>query len=255
MKTITTLALLLSIPLMAAPAPVTVAKFEKLSGEVQYRVKNGQWKAAKLGLGLVPDTELQTGPRGKVIIVFANGSELAINSMTHAYLDSYGTGKYGSNTVMSLRNGRVIAKIAGYKNADQRNYFRIRTPTMVAGVRGTIQEVSYSPDKGCEVKMHESASDIIDRHRAKSVVPQGGKTQVSGAETLPADKVARNDNTATLASPQVSTAGERELSFSTGDFNFSSNSADFSDLLNLFDKAAGDVFSGQAADQLILEKL
>jgi len=126
---------------------------------------------------------------------------------------------------------------------------------MVAGVRGTIQEVSYLPDKGCEVKMHESASDIVDRHRAKSVVPQGGKTQVTPAETLTADKVARNDNTATLASTQASTAGERELSFSTGDFNFSSNSADFSDLLNLFDKAAGDVFSGQAADQLIIEKL
>ncbi len=255
MKTITLLALLLSIPLSAAPIPATVAKFEKLSGEVQYRVKGGPWKAAKLGLGLTADTELQTGPRGNVVIVFANGSELAINAMTHAYLESYGTGKYGSNTVMSLRTGRVIAKIARYKDANARNHFRIRTPTMVAGVRGTIQEVSYSPDKGCEVKMLESGSDIVDKFRAKSNVPQGGKTQITAAETLTADKVARNENTATLASPLSSTSGERELSFSTGDANFSSNSADFSGLLDLFEKAAGDVFAGQAADQLIIEKL
>lgn len=255
MKFLISLLFIFSISLSAAPTHAPVAKFEKLSGEVQYKLKGGQWKAAKLGVGLPAETELQTGPRATAIIIFANGSELAINAMTHVNLDSYGSGKFGSSTVMSLRTGRVIAKIAHYKSMNERNYFRIRTPTMVAGVRGTIQEVSYSPDKGSEVKMHESGSDIVDRHRAKSVVPQGGKTQATAAETVPADKAARNDNTTTLASSQASTAGERELSFSTGDFNFSPNSSDFSDLLQFFDKAAGDTFAGQAADQLVIEKL
>lgn len=229
-----------------------VAKFEMLSGHVQYRLKGGHWKEAKLGLGLPVDAELETGPRSRALLVFANGSTLALNSLTSVMLDKYGTGTYGSQVVMSLRAGRLIAKIPKTNDAQQRNHFHVRTPTVVAGVRGTIQEISYSPDRGSEIKMHESASDLIDRARGKTLLPQGGTSLVNRDGTLPADKAARQAQTRMLVSSQVSTAGETDFSYTSGDFNFSPNAPDFAEFLRLYERFAQDAAS---RDTFILEKL
>ncbi len=231
-----------------------VAKFEYLSGNVQYKLKGGQWKAAKIGVSLPPDTDLETGPRGQAVIIFHNGSKLTLHSLTHVNLESYGSGTYGTQTVMGLRTGRVVAQIAHYKQPAERNYFQVRTPTVVAGVRGTIQEISYSPDKGCEIKMLESASDIIDRARSKSVVPEGGKSRVTGGETVTADKVARREGGSTMTSQQFSTAGEQASSYSAGDLNFSGNPEDFLNFQHLYEKISQDVFE-KARDVLVIEKL
>lgn len=229
-----------------------VAKFEMLSGHVQYRVKGGHWKEAKLGQGLPVDTELETGPRSRALIVFANGSTLALNSLTSVMLDTYGTGAYGSQVVMSLRAGRLLAKIPRTNDGKQRNHFHVRTPTIVAGVRGTIEEISYSPDRGSEIKMHESAADLLDRARSKSLLPQGGNSVVNRDGTMPADKTARRAQTNTTASQQVSTAGEVDFSYTSGDFNFSPNAPDFAEFLRLYERFAQDAAS---RDTFILEKL
>lgn len=232
--------------------PGAVARFEMLSGNVQYRVKDGHWKDARLGQTLFAGTELETGPRSNVILIFANGSTLALNSLASIVLDKYATGPQGTQTILSLRSGRLLAKITKNKNIGEQNHFHVRTPTIVAGVRGTIQEISYFPDKGSEIKMHESGSDIIDRVRGKTLLPQGGQSLVSGNTTLPADKTARAAHTNTLVSPQVSTAGEAEFGYTSGDFTFSPNSSDFAEFLRIYERFAQDA---AARDALILEKL
>lgn len=236
----------------AAEKTPVVAKFEMLSGHVQYRLQGGQWKDAKLGLALPAFTELETGPRSKVILVFANGSTLALNSQTSIVLDKYGTGPYGSQVVMSLRSGRLLAKIPKNKNGDQRHHFYVRTPTLVAGVRGTIEEISHSPDRGSEIKMHESGADVVDRNRAKTLLPQGGQSVANREAAMTADKTARRAQTSTLASSQVSTAGEAEFSYTTGDFTFSPNSPDFTEFLRIYERFAQDA---SANEILLLEKL
>lgn len=237
---------------LAAEKSPVVAKFEMLSGHVQYRLQGGQWKDAKLGLALPAFTELETGPRSKVILVFANGSTLALNSLTSVMLDKYGTGSYGSQVVMSLRSGRLLAKIPKNKNGAQRHHFYVRTPTVVAGVRGTIEEISYSPDRGSEIKMHESGSDVVDRNRAKTLLPHGGQSTANREGAMTADKTARRAQTTTLVSSQVSTAGEAEFSYTSGDFTFSPNSPDFTEFLRIYERFAQDAAAGET---LILDKL
>lgn len=239
---------------ITAEAAKAAAKFESLSGQVQYRSKAGHWQDAKLGQNLMPETELVTGPRAKAILIFPNGSTMALSAFTQVTIDRYGTGSFGTNAEVTLRSGRMIAKISRYKSTDQRNYFRVRTPTVVAGVRGTVQEISYTPDKGTEIRMLESSSEVLDRTRAHTVVPDGGKSHVTGDSTLPADKTANREQTTPMLSKQATSAGEADVSDSVGDFNFSANSSDFTEFLKFYDDFSQDKFNG-ARDLLILEKL
>lgn len=262
MKFASVLFLVTVIAIQAKP----VAKFESLSGNVQYKGKDGKWLPAKLGQGLAAETVVETGPRGKAVLVFANGSELTLNSLTQVTLDLYSIGKFGTQTVMSLRTGRVVARIAKYKNANELNYFMVRTPTAVAGVRGTIKEVAYTPDKGSEIKLLESGAEILNAAHQKSAVPEGGKSRVSESATETADKVATREANALMNSHATTSEGEVTVSQQSGDYNFSPNLRDNFEMLHFFDKSREDNFrdllrkpgtpgGATAEDTLAVEKL
>jgi hypothetical protein len=210
------------------------ARFESVSGMVQYREKGGKWQAAKISTVLNTNTELQTGPTGKATLVFPNGSKVSLTPGTLASLDQYSTGSYGSQTNMSLRMGRLNADIAKVNDVNVRNHFRVRTPTVVAGVRGTVEQVGYTPDKGSDVVLVESSADVVDGSGRATVVPQGGSSQVTTGGTITADQKETQSSTVTMAG-QGATAAEASMSFTAGDFTFSGNFSDFDDLFSLFD--------------------
>lgn len=212
-----------------------VATFESLSGLVQVRESKGKWQNARLGTKLNTNSEIQTGATGKATLLFVNGNKITLSPGTLVSLDQYGEGGYGTQTTMSLRIGKMNADIAKVNDANVRNHFRVRTPTVVAGVRGTIQEVGHTPDKGSSVKLLESSSEIMNRHGQRSVVPQGGQSTVNKEGTTTADKTESKNQTATMVANQGATAGEAELATSAGDFTFSSNAADFDDFMSLIE--------------------
>ncbi len=210
------------------------AKFESLSGAVQYREKKGKWQDAKIGQALNTNTELQTGPTGRATLIFPNGNKVTLAPGTLASLDQYGTGAYGSQTNMSLRLGRMNADIAKVNDTNKRNHFRVRTPTVVAGTRGTVQEVGYTPDKGSDVKLVESSAEVTDKNGRTSVVPQGGQSTVTNGGTTTADKQEQKNNTTTM-SGQGASANETEVSLSAGDALFSSSASDFDAIQSLYE--------------------
>jgi len=224
-----TLALLTQFGIEAKVA----AKFESISGLVQYREAKGKWQPAKIGSPLSTNTELQTGPNGKAILIFPTGSKVTLGHGTLASLDSFGTGAYGSQTNMSLRMGRMNADIAKVNDANQRNHFRVRTPTVVAGVRGTIQEIGHTPDKGTEVILIQSDSEIVNANGQQSVVTQGGVSKITLTKTETADQTQNKSQTVVPVSGEAATAGEFEMAFTAGDITFSSNFSDFEDLFDL----------------------
>lgn len=136
---------------------------------------NGPWTNVWIGSVVSDQSKIQTGFNGKAVITMNNGSRLTIGKATLIGMEKYGTGKYGSQTNVNLRIGSITANIA--KRNQGRNYFRVRTPTAVAGVRGTIEHISYLPDRGTEVTLIESAADVINRQGVTAKVPQGTSAQ------------------------------------------------------------------------------
>lgn len=207
-----------------------VAKFESLSGLVQYREKGGKWQNAKIGTALSANTELQTSPTGKATLLFPNGTKVTLKPGTLAALDQYSTGSYGTQTNMSLRVGRINADIAKVNDANVRNHFRVRTPTVVAGVRGSNADISSG--SSTKIRMNEHSMDVTNRNGQQIRVPQGGGTQVTGTQMLRPDQLESRDNTVTLVMGEGSSPGEAEMAMFAGDFLFSSNPSDFADFLD-----------------------
>lgn len=221
-----------------------VAKFESITGTVQYREKSGKWQNAKIGSPLNDNTELQTGPTGKATLIFPNGTKVVLKPGTLASLDQYTTGAYGTQTNMSLRVGRMNADIAKVNDANVRNHFRVRTPTVVAGVRGSNTDISNGTSTN--IQMNEHSMDVMNGSGQQIRVPQGGSTQVTGNEMVTPDKMESRQNTVTMFSAESSTPAEGEMAFTAGDFLFSTNSSDFDDFSDFLDFLEFLEFSGSS---------
>lgn len=230
--TANTLKKLLLAPVALAVFPVhakTVAKFESLSGLVQYREKGGRWLNAKIGTALNDNTELQTSPTGKATLVFPNGTKVTLKPGTLAALDLYSAGAYGTQTNMSLRVGRMNADIAKVNDANVRNHFRVRTPTVVAGVRGSNADISNGTST--TIRMNEHSMDVVNGLGQQIRVPEGGGSQITGSQMLRPDQLETRENTVTMTAQEAATLHESELALSAGDFLFSNNPGDFADFV------------------------
>ncbi|MFZ5629941.1 MAG: FecR family protein [Spirochaetota bacterium] len=236
MKTITIKTTLLTFLALAALADIhakTVAKFESIAGLVQYREKGGKWQNAKIGTPLTANTELQTSPTGKATLLFPNGTKVTLKPGTLAALDQYTAGSYGTQTNMSLRVGRMNADIAKVNDANVRNHFRVRTPTVVAGVRGSNTDISNG--MSTNIRMNEHSMDVNNRFGQQIRVPQGGGTQITGNQMMRPDQLESRDNTVTMTAQEAATMNESEMAMFAGDFLFSNNPDDFADFMEFVD--------------------
>lgn len=211
----------------------TVAKFESISGLVQYREKGGKWQNAKIGTALTAETELQTSATGKATLVFPNGTKVTLKPGTLAALDQYTTGAYGTQTNMSLRVGRMNADIAKINDANMRNHFRVRTPTVVAGVRGSNTDIASGTRT--TIRMNEHAMDVRNTYGQQIQVPQGGSSEISKRETITSERMENREQMATLVFQEGASDSEAEMAFFAGDFLFSNNPSDFADFIGFLE--------------------
>ncbi|GEM_PF-2765256 len=182
------LVLLASLFFVATMDAKTIGKISFVSGNAQIQNGSEAWKDVNIGTPVLDTSRIQTGYNGKVTVTMINGTRMAIGKATLIGMEKFATGGYGTQTNVNLRIGTVTAYVA--KNDTSRNYFRVRTPTAVAGVRGTVEQISYLPDSGTEVKLIESAADVINRQGLAAKVPQGSAARSHGKEGLqrPLDK-------------------------------------------------------------------
>ncbi len=147
----------------------SAGKFIFLTGQVQV-LENGAWKKAQMGMSVSAGSEIQTGLKSSAIVKFGNGSEMKINAGTVVSLADYREGGFGTETRVDLKMGKITAVIARHEKA--KNHFNVRTPTLVAGVRGTIEQISYSPEGGTRIDLIESSAEVVTR-AGRFIVSEG----------------------------------------------------------------------------------
>jgi len=155
----------------------TIGRFYLVIGKVQVNNGNG-WKRARRGMLVTDTSKVQTSVRSTAMIAFANGSRVKVRHTTFISMAGFASGKYGTATNVNLKMGGITAYISKAKGG-KRNRFRVRTPTAVAGVRGTIEEVTYSPDFGTQVNLLESTAEVINAVGKRVVVPQGATAETT----------------------------------------------------------------------------
>lgn len=164
---------------LGAPA----GQVQSVSGDVNVVPRNAAAAAARSGATIEPGTSIQTGPRSRAVLKFADGQLVALSSNTTFRLDDYrfdqAAPEKGLFAGSFLRGAaRFVTGLIGDRN---RQGWRVDTPTATAGVRGTdfmlgLQQGLYATVKDGAITLTNSAGT--------TAVEAGGSAAVASATTL-----------------------------------------------------------------------
>lgn len=111
------------------------ARFASLKGTVQI-FENRKWVNATPQTKLASGTMIQTSYRSQAVVIYPKGGQLAVGPNTRVTIFDSAAGS-GTDRELMVDHGQITAFVQ--KGAEgNRNAFRIRTPTTVAGVRGSL---------------------------------------------------------------------------------------------------------------------
>ncbi|WP_322031400.1 FecR domain-containing protein [Paraburkholderia sp. J76] len=132
------------------------AKVIAANGPVQHAFRAGPLLPLAVGSTLVEGDRVQTGHDGFATLELADGSHIALPPDTAVDLATLRqTALTGAtDRIIDLHRGEVTSEVTHATKKDDR--FQIRSPSVVAGVRGTQFRVSYDGGKGA------TAVEVLD---------------------------------------------------------------------------------------------
>lgn len=138
--------------LAAASAKVTFA-----SGSVSVQAKGKTaWAPAKAGTALGAGDKVKTGKSSKVEIKFSDGSVIRLASMASLTIVKMESGNKNKTNVKTEK-GNVWAKV---KTVAGKTEFETQSPTLIAGVRGTVYRMNIKEDDTTVVKVYKGKVEV-----------------------------------------------------------------------------------------------
>ena len=140
----------IGLALGSAQALAAAAKFEFVTGEVKLKQKSGVEVAAKKGMEIEEGETISSGRPGYAQIRFADGGIVALHPVSELNIKQflYGQQDKSKDAVnLRLEKGRMRAITGDIGHLHKENY-RIETPVVQLGVRGTDHEAIFIPNPG-----------------------------------------------------------------------------------------------------------
>ncbi|MEW6214572.1 MAG: FecR family protein, partial [Nitrospirota bacterium] len=136
MKGISFVFVFLLIYAMPSYSEGAVSKVDEISGSVSYRERNNiPYQTAKKGTIVEKGYWIKTGADGWAVLSLSDGSKLTLSNNTELEITDFIIGKNKKDGMFSITQGKLrasVIRLAG-ENVD----YRIKSPTAVAGVKGT----------------------------------------------------------------------------------------------------------------------
>jgi len=126
----------------AASAAAVKAKLTSVKGDVQTRASaSASWQGAKTGDTIAEGAQIKCGPGAEAVVGWGKGNVLKVSALSSVTFTGLSADGSSSNSKMTLESGKVFAKSGKLTKGSA---FEVRTPTAVAGVRGTGFEATPS---------------------------------------------------------------------------------------------------------------
>ncbi|MCX7724666.1 MAG: FecR domain-containing protein [Thermodesulfovibrio sp.] len=128
--------IILSILYLSSTAYGAIGEIEKVDGTVLYREnKATTYKKAKAGLTINADYWIKTEPKSWTVIKLIDGSKFTLSDNTELEISEYLLEKGKKNGVFYVTQGKLRATVV--KLTGQATNYKVKTPTAVAGIKGT----------------------------------------------------------------------------------------------------------------------
>lgn len=139
---------IISILFLTSPcfATETFGIFMVVKGSVNIKSKNGTVKPAKVSSKVIPGDTLISGPDSRGKVVMSDRNVINVSSDTTLVIKDYRNDPASGvkNVELELIAGKVRNNVEQTYDGDK-NKFQVKTPTAVAGVRGTQFFTSFNP--------------------------------------------------------------------------------------------------------------
>ena len=183
MKNIMAAALVVFIAAGAAYGAALQAKMTKVKGDVQMQKSGaGAWVKVKEGDVCGKGTKIKTGAGAEAFVSWGDGNSVKIKEMSQITLDNLMKDGAKSTSNVTLDKGKGFAKAGKLSGGSS---FEVKTPTAVAGVRGTGFEFGESDISVVEgsVSMKVGGEEIIIEEGMMITVIEG---EMGELEEIPA---------------------------------------------------------------------
>jgi hypothetical protein len=162
------------------------AKVIATNGPASHAFRNQPSLPLTVGMSLVEGDRVQTGKDGFATLELADGTHLIIPPETSLELGTLRQTVLTGTTdrVVNLHQGEVDSEVTHATKKDDR--FQIRSPSVVAGVRGTSFRVNYDGGNGSTaVEVIEGAVGV-DAAKAGNAAPAAGAPLSASTQLVPA---------------------------------------------------------------------
>ncbi len=171
--------------LSGSPAIYGEARFASIKGTVQV-YENRKWVNATAQMKLPSGAMIQTAYRSQAVVIYPKGGQLAIGPNTRVTIFDNATSS-GTDREVMVDHGQLSAFVKKGP-ADARNSFRIRSPTTVAGVRGSLLAARLA-GKTLTVSAIQSAAQIETTQQQSRI--KSAELQLANARKNLANQQAR----------------------------------------------------------------
>jgi hypothetical protein len=161
---------------LAAPAMAAVAgKVDSLSGSVSVSRNGAVAQPLTVGAAVNQGDLVATAPDAWVLLEMVDGGSLTLRGKTRLRIDAYvysETDKAGSKSWLSLLEG-AMRSVTGAIGAFNPPSYRLNTPVVTLGIRGTDHETAYYPAGSTEPGIEPGVYDKVNEGETFLRTPRG----------------------------------------------------------------------------------
>lgn len=151
---------LLGLWAVHARAASGIVSVRSVTGSVETQAKvDAEWKSAKAGDTLGNGARIRTGKGGEAMLAWPQGHVVKVFQLTSLTIESATSDANREDTQLKADSGKVFSRVKALTSKD--STFKIRTPSALAGVRGTEFMVEIVDDKTSKFSLLEGKLDIV----------------------------------------------------------------------------------------------
>lgn len=180
-------ALILSAAPLCAPeaaAQAFSAKTTAVEGDVTCKGDGDSgWKPVTVGMELKEGVYIMTAFESSCTLEFQDKSVLSVKELSKIQISKFALQAKSVNANVSLFNGKVKATV--HRDIDTKTEFQVKTPVSTISVRGTEEEVYYSPGFGVEVQNIYGLVEVTNHIGQRQMLAKGDNTEVPKENKAP----------------------------------------------------------------------
>ncbi len=168
---------------LQAAAALKEVRVVCVDGDVQYHREGSptdQWQPLEKDLVLKAGDEVSCDPDGFTVLAFADNSTVTVRNTTQLKIASFFSEGGVVRTQILLKMGEVAATVN--KTETTKSDFKIKSPTSVSSVRGTVFTVFYDPGSHTSITSVTRGIVAVDPAKpglATAEVPAGKEVEVT----------------------------------------------------------------------------